>query len=164
MAAPIFRFNRHELGQILGDGEGQGGLVRCSPWGCKESDMTWWLNSTLHQFTFPPTVLKGSHFSTSSGTFVISLFLIIAVMAGARWYLTVILICISLMFSDVKHLFRYLLAVGMSYLKKYLFRFLPILKIILLLLLLVNCMNSLCILVNNPLSEIYGLLIYSPIL
>ena len=68
------------------------------------------------------------------------------------------------MFSDVKHLFRYLLAVGMSYLKKYLFRFLPILKIILLLLLLVNCMNSLCILVNNPLSEIYGLLIYSPIL
>ena len=27
-----------ELGQILGDGEGQGGLVCCRSWGCKESD------------------------------------------------------------------------------------------------------------------------------
>ena len=24
----------HELGQTLGDAEGPGGLVRCSPWGC----------------------------------------------------------------------------------------------------------------------------------
>ena len=39
------RFNVHELGQIPGDGEGQGGLVCCSPWHCKESDMTWWLNN-----------------------------------------------------------------------------------------------------------------------
>ena len=29
-----------ELGQTLGDGEGQGGLVCCSPWGRKELDMT----------------------------------------------------------------------------------------------------------------------------
>ena len=29
-----------ELGQTLGDGEGQGGLVCCSPWGHKELDMT----------------------------------------------------------------------------------------------------------------------------
>ena len=27
----------HELGQTPGDGERQGGLVHCSPWGCKES-------------------------------------------------------------------------------------------------------------------------------
>ena len=26
--------------QALGDGEGQGSLVRCSPWGCKKSDTT----------------------------------------------------------------------------------------------------------------------------
>ena len=32
--------NEHELGQTPGDGEGQGGLVCCSPWGCKESGMT----------------------------------------------------------------------------------------------------------------------------
>ena len=33
-------FNGHELGQILGDGEGQGSLVCCSSWGCKELDTT----------------------------------------------------------------------------------------------------------------------------
>ena len=29
----------------LGDGEGQGGLACCSPWGCKELDMTGPLNN-----------------------------------------------------------------------------------------------------------------------
>ena len=28
--------NRYEFEQALGDGEGQGSLVRCSPWGHKE--------------------------------------------------------------------------------------------------------------------------------
>ena len=37
--------NGHEFGQTSGDGEGQGGLVHCSPWGRKESDMTGWLNN-----------------------------------------------------------------------------------------------------------------------
>ena len=32
--------NGHEFEQALGVGEGQGGPVCCSPWGCKESDMT----------------------------------------------------------------------------------------------------------------------------
>ena len=31
--------NEHE--QTLGDGEGQGSLACCSPWGCEESDTTW---------------------------------------------------------------------------------------------------------------------------
>ena len=39
------RFNGHEFGQAPGDGEGQGSLVCCSPWGHKESDMTWQLNN-----------------------------------------------------------------------------------------------------------------------
>ena len=30
--------------QVLGVGDGQGGLACCSPWGCKESDMTERLN------------------------------------------------------------------------------------------------------------------------
>ena len=30
--------NGHEFEQIPGDSEGQGSLVCCSPWGCKESD------------------------------------------------------------------------------------------------------------------------------
>ena len=34
----------HEFEQALGVGDGQGGLVRCSPWGRKESDATKWLN------------------------------------------------------------------------------------------------------------------------
>ena len=32
--------SRHELGQILGDNEGQGGLACYSAWGCKELDTT----------------------------------------------------------------------------------------------------------------------------
>ena len=32
--------NGHELEQALGDSEGQGSLVCCSPWGHKESDTT----------------------------------------------------------------------------------------------------------------------------
>ena len=34
------RLNGHEFEQALGNGEGQGRRARCSPWGCKESDMT----------------------------------------------------------------------------------------------------------------------------
>ena len=36
--------NGHEFVQSPGDGEGQGSLVCCSPWGCKDSDTTEWLN------------------------------------------------------------------------------------------------------------------------
>ena len=34
------QLNGHEFKQTLGDGEGQGSLVCCSPWGRKESDTT----------------------------------------------------------------------------------------------------------------------------
>ena len=34
------------LSKLQGIGEGQGGLVCCSPWGCKELDMTEWQNWT----------------------------------------------------------------------------------------------------------------------
>ena len=34
------RCNEHNLGQTLGDDEGQEGLVCCSPWGHKELDTT----------------------------------------------------------------------------------------------------------------------------
>ena len=37
-------FNGREFEQALGDGEGQGSLVCCSPWGLKELDMTEELN------------------------------------------------------------------------------------------------------------------------
>ena len=37
--------NGHEFEQALGVGEGQGSLACCSPWGCKELDMTEQLNN-----------------------------------------------------------------------------------------------------------------------
>ena len=36
--------NGHEFEQASGVGDGQGSLACCSPWGCKESDTTEWLN------------------------------------------------------------------------------------------------------------------------
>ena len=38
------QLNGHEFEQALGDGEGQGSLVCCSPWDHKESDTTERLN------------------------------------------------------------------------------------------------------------------------
>ena len=39
------QINGHEFEQAPGDGDGQGGLVCCSPWGYKESDTTEQLNN-----------------------------------------------------------------------------------------------------------------------
>ena len=39
------RLNGYEFEQALGDGEGQGSLACCRPWGCKESDTTEQLNN-----------------------------------------------------------------------------------------------------------------------
>ena len=44
MVGQHHRLNGHEFEQALGDGEGQGSLVCCSPWGHKESDTTERLN------------------------------------------------------------------------------------------------------------------------
>ena len=39
------QLNGHESEQTLGDSEGQGSLVCCSPWGRKEVGVTWRLNT-----------------------------------------------------------------------------------------------------------------------
>ena len=39
------RLGGHDFEQARGDADGQGSLASCSPWGCKESDMTERLDS-----------------------------------------------------------------------------------------------------------------------
>ena len=46
------RLNGHEFEQAPGNGEGQGGLACCSPWGHKELDTNEQLNNSLTLMLF----------------------------------------------------------------------------------------------------------------
>ena len=72
------QLNGHEFEQTPGDGEGQGSLACCSPWGCKELKMTERLNNN-NNVTEPQIMLIWNR----------NLFLI-------QWFLN---------FSTVRHIF-----------------------------------------------------------
>ena len=111
---------------------------------------------------------KGSNFSVSSPTFVIFWFLhlfacfvlVIDILLDMKLYLTVVLTCISLMISGVKHLCMCLLAICISFWRNVFNSIYSFFNLVVFM--LPSCRNSLYIYVLTS-YQIYNLQKFSPV-